>query len=425
MKMVEKKEKKEKGKYAFVTVGSTSFDGLIEYCSKHLLSVLAPFGFGNVLLQIGRGEFVPSGADCEEISSSSSSSCASFETGKTYFYRFKASLASDVADASLIISHAGAGSIFEALRQDKVLCVVSNDQLMNKHQSELAEHLAAGEFLWHAANPSSLASLFCEPAYQEVLRREEREMKALKAFPFDEEASSRFDSYLKKEVLQREQWGKSEPIRTLCVLGSGGHTTEMMGLLKKVRTDCDYRVTWVLAESDKGSEAKVEQRGGGGREERVRIYRAREVGQAWSSTVLTTLWAFVQSVYVVLRVAPQLVLTNGPGTCIPIALAAVLLSSLRFWIFVGGALLCVVWAMGITVSTVSTWMALGTSFAVMMALVLYARMRGVKVVYVESICRVEHLSLSAKILKLFTPHLLVQWEKLARKENIRFLAQFV
>lgn len=44
-------------------------------------------------------------------------------------------------NASLIISHAGAGSIMEALSLQKPLLVVINENLMDNHQTELSDTL--------------------------------------------------------------------------------------------------------------------------------------------------------------------------------------------------------------------------------------------------------------------------------------------
>jgi hypothetical protein len=46
-----------------------------------------------------------------------------------------------MADASLIISHAGAGSVLEGMRLRARMVVVVNDALMDNHQQELAQEL--------------------------------------------------------------------------------------------------------------------------------------------------------------------------------------------------------------------------------------------------------------------------------------------
>jgi UDP-N-acetylglucosamine transferase subunit ALG13 len=43
--------------------------------------------------------------------------------------------------ADLVISHAGAGSVLEALHAHKSLLVVVNDSLMDNHQTELAHKM--------------------------------------------------------------------------------------------------------------------------------------------------------------------------------------------------------------------------------------------------------------------------------------------
>jgi beta-1,4-N-acetylglucosaminyltransferase len=69
-----------------------------------------------------------------------------------------------------------------------------------------------------------------------------------------------------------------------------------------------------------------------------------------------------------LKKRPELIVCNGPGTCIPICVIAFMMR------------------------------------------VLY--ITDTKIVFVESICRVKTLSLSGKILLLFADIVLVQWPKL-------------
>jgi len=54
------------------------------------------------------------------------------------------------------------------------------------------------------------------------------------------------------------------------------------------------------------------------------IPRSREVGQSYASSIATTLYAFGFAMVLVARLRPKLLLCNGPGTCIPLC-AAVLL----------------------------------------------------------------------------------------------------
>ncbi|KAJ4959023.1 hypothetical protein NE237_026134 [Protea cynaroides] len=71
------------------------------------------------------------------------------------FFTFSSSIADYLRSASLVISHAGSGSIFETLRLGKPLIVVVNEDLMDNHQSELAEELAERKHLL-CARPQTL-----------------------------------------------------------------------------------------------------------------------------------------------------------------------------------------------------------------------------------------------------------------------------
>mmetsp|Transcript_26393 Transcript_26393/g.50130 ORF Transcript_26393/g.50130 Transcript_26393/m.50130 type:complete len:223 (+) Transcript_26393:236-904(+) len=175
-------------------------------------------------------------------------------------------------------------------------------------------------------------------------------------------------------------------LRTMIVLGSGGHTAEMLRLVEAMRPEIYVPRIYVVAATDKLGTAKAAQAElqlsqnmavpptiTAKTHEVAIIPRSREVGQSWSSSVITTAWAILVSIVLVFKQSPDVVLCNGPGTCIPIVLAAF------------------------------TMRVLG--------------LKSVHIIYIESIARVDHLSLTGKILyhlrlsNLF----LVQWEKLADK----------
>ncbi|XP_030311219.1 UDP-N-acetylglucosamine transferase subunit ALG14 homolog isoform X3 [Calypte anna] len=157
-------------------------------------------------------------------------------------------------------------------------------------------------------------------------------------------------------LARRRHSRRIPPLRLLVVVGSGGHTTEILRLLSCLSESYCPR-HYVLADSDKMSEAKIrsfEQK----RAETFssaqftldRIPRSREVRQSWTTSVI---------------------LCNGPGTCVPVCISALLLGLLS--------------------------------------------MKRATIVYVESICRVETLSLSGKILYHFSDYFIVQWPALKEK----------
>ena len=109
----------------FVTVGTTSFDALIDACTTpEFNKKLATLGFDELRLQVGRG-------------------AAPAETDRTTWFRFAPTITEEMRAADVVISHAGAGSILEALELGKRLVVCVNEKLMDNHQAELAKALEA------------------------------------------------------------------------------------------------------------------------------------------------------------------------------------------------------------------------------------------------------------------------------------------
>ncbi|KAK4510187.1 uncharacterized protein ATC70_006359 [Mucor velutinosus] len=166
---------------------------------------------------------------------------------------------------------------------------------------------------------------------------------------------------------------RTKPCKTCVFLGSGGHTAEMLQLMKSLNSSHYYPRTYIVANTDILSEEKAiayEQSTGQQNEFRVcTIPRAREMGQPWSTVPLTALIALVASVKVMVTAWPDLIVCNGPGSCIPICMLAYI-----------------------------------------------PRVLGVKkmeIIYIESFARVESLSVTGKLLYPFVDRFLVQWPELS------------
>ncbi|XP_054478824.1 UDP-N-acetylglucosamine transferase subunit ALG14 homolog [Anoplopoma fimbria] len=170
--------------------------------------------------------------------------------------------------------------------------------------------------------------------------------------------------------------GTKGPVAVLVVAGSGGHTTEILRLIECLSEAYTPR-HYVIADTDRMSEEKIctfESSKHSDSESQFticRIPRSREVHQSWSSSVISTLDALRYSLPLVFRLRPDMVLCNGPGTCVPLCVAGLLLGILG--------------------------------------------MKKVLIVYVESICRVETLSLTGKILYPMSDYFFVQWSSLRDK----------
>ncbi|XP_066602775.1 UDP-N-acetylglucosamine transferase subunit ALG13 [Prorops nasuta] len=123
----------------FVTVGTTKFDLLIEtILSPQLLKKLYNKGYNKLTLQTG---------ECS-INIDDRPRCG-FKEITVFNYSFE--IKEYVMSADLIISHAGAGSILDALEANKPLVVVTNLHLMHNHQLELAEELYKNNHLYYCS----------------------------------------------------------------------------------------------------------------------------------------------------------------------------------------------------------------------------------------------------------------------------------
>ncbi|KAJ8255445.1 hypothetical protein GJAV_G00204950 [Gymnothorax javanicus] len=121
-------------KSVFVTVGTTSFDDLIQcIISEDVTQVLVGLGYQKLVLQVGNGSLLPDPDSCPALG--------------LHAFRFKDSIAEEIKNADLVISHAGAGSCLEALGANRPLLVVVNDSLMDNHQLEMAKQLRTDSHL--------------------------------------------------------------------------------------------------------------------------------------------------------------------------------------------------------------------------------------------------------------------------------------
>ncbi|KAM0904970.1 hypothetical protein ACQ4PT_017665 [Festuca glaucescens] len=145
-------------------------------------------------------------------------------------------------------------------------------------------------------------------------------------------------------VLCRSGLPPSKPhaaeLRCLIVLGSGGHTAEMMNILTELQKDRFTPRYYVAALTDNMSlqKAQVYEKSliqvEGDREKIIedakfmQIYRSREVGQSYITSIGTTVLAVLHAMWLIIRIRPQVIFCNGPGTCIPLCASAFILKVL-------------------------------------------------------------------------------------------------
>jgi beta-1,4-N-acetylglucosaminyltransferase len=102
-----------------------------------------------------------------------------------------------------------------------------------------------------------------------------------------------------------------------------------------------------------------------------RIPRSRHVHQSWVSTPFTTLYSLALCFQLVWRENPDVIVCNGPGTCIPLCISARILT--------------------------------------------FFRLMRCKLIFVESFARVADLSLSGKIMYHLADRFIIHWPTLLEK----------
>lgn len=182
--------------------------------------------------------------------------------------------------------------------------------------------------------------------------------------------------WLIRGIGQRPQPHRRKRVSVLAIAGSGGHTTELLRLLSSM-TEHYTPIHYVLANTDAMSKIKIGQLEDKRNHREGADYfineipRSREVAQPWLSSAFTTLRAILYAFPIVWNAGPDLILCTGPGTCIPLCLVGFLYK------FLG----------------------VGKS----------------RIIFVESICRVNTMSLSGRILYHWVDKMFVQWPGLQHK----------
>lgn len=179
--------------------------------------------------------------------------------------------------------------------------------------------------------------------------------------------------------------------RTLIVLGSGGkqqhiaqllgeimrtlfsgHTTEMLEIVKKLKPDKYTPRFYIVAENDQNSVDKLMALETNPDDYKIyMITRSRKVHQSYFSSVFSTIKSLFNCIPLLMHAQPDLILCNGPATCVPVCLVAFLFK------------------------------------------VFYINSR-CKIAFIESYCRVKSLSLSGWILLYLTDIFVVQWPKISK-----------
>ncbi|KAK5685570.1 N-acetylglucosaminyldiphosphodolichol N-acetylglucosaminyltransferase catalytic subunit alg13 [Elasticomyces elasticus] len=139
-------------KTCFVTVGATaSFHDLVKgVLVPSFLKALQSHNYTDLVVQYGvDGKQTFDSA--MKAAGSSGIQISGFELEKAGLGKYMrlAKGSGKEAQEGVVISHAGSGSILDALRQQIPIIVVPNASLLDNHQVELAEALAEQEYVVH------------------------------------------------------------------------------------------------------------------------------------------------------------------------------------------------------------------------------------------------------------------------------------
>jgi len=114
-----------------VTVGTTKFDGLMRYVDEHFRDSSYQF-----TLQTANGDYTP----------------VHFP-----YFNFSDEIETYYRNCDLVISHAGAGSIYRLLELQKKIIVVPNLERYDKHQLDITRFMSEKNYVLTVSNFDELA----------------------------------------------------------------------------------------------------------------------------------------------------------------------------------------------------------------------------------------------------------------------------
>ncbi|KPI40499.1 UDP-N-acetylglucosamine transferase subunit alg13 [Cyphellophora attinorum] len=140
-------------KRLFVTIGATApFNGLIRAVLSHgFLSALSEHSYTQLRIQHGdQGGHILREASLSNIQQQYGIEVTGFDFDKNGLEgELRALKKSSTNEEGAVVSHAGSGSVLEAMRYELPIVVVPNEELLGNHQVELAEELGRLGYVVH------------------------------------------------------------------------------------------------------------------------------------------------------------------------------------------------------------------------------------------------------------------------------------
>ncbi|CAD2085265.1 UDP-N-acetylglucosamine transferase subunit ALG14, putative [Plasmodium vinckei lentum] len=177
--------------------------------------------------------------------------------------------------------------------------------------------------------------------------------------------------FFQKKIIYNKNSVQNEDIEIGVVLGSGGHTFEILEILKLIKND-NIIFHFFCANGDNLSKEKAEKGFEKYRKNFVFIPRCRNIGESYLTALIKFIFVFIYCIFLTYKLNNiKLLIVNGPGTCVPVVFSLLFKKYIFF--------------------------------------------KKIKIVYIESVCRIYSLSLSAKILYRFTDMFVVFSKHLQNK----------